>query len=227
LRAPALQKVIRLQVASASNSDDAIIIFNESASNGLDQFDSYKMSNNTASIPEIYTTVASEDLVINGMNSYDYNTSLALGFKAGETNTYTISAPVVKNFDADTKIILVDESTGTQTDLTAGDSYTFTSDATTTTTRFSVLFKSASGTTDINPTNNLMNIYGEGKQIIVESNASAEKVYRLKIFNSTGQIICDQPVSNSHVSIDNLAGGVYVVKLNFGQTEKTVKAIVK
>ncbi|MFZ4799255.1 MAG: hypothetical protein ACOYMA_17280, partial [Bacteroidia bacterium] len=81
------QQVLRLQVSNGTNNDEAIIIFNEDALNGYDDFDSPKMSNGNVAIPEIYTMAGSEQLVINGLNSITTNEVVPLGFYTGQANT--------------------------------------------------------------------------------------------------------------------------------------------
>ncbi|MFZ4726625.1 MAG: hypothetical protein ACOYMD_14420, partial [Paludibacter sp.] len=82
-----IQQVLRLQVSNVTNNDEAIIIFNEDAQNGYDDFDSPKMSNANVAIPEIYTMAGSEQLVINGLNSITTNEVVPLGFYTGQANT--------------------------------------------------------------------------------------------------------------------------------------------
>jgi hypothetical protein len=186
------------------------------------------MSNNTNSIPEIYTSVSSEDLVINGMSGYTYNTSIPLGFKTGETNTYTIAASQVKNFDTDTKIILVDNAASTQTDLTAGESYTFTSDATTTSTRFSVLFKSATGTTDVDNALSALKVYTADNRIVVENNSKLIPGSFVEVFNAIGQKLYSQLMTaNKTQIIKDFATGVYVVKVNNGLQSTATRLIIR
>lgn len=227
LRAPALQQVLRLQVSNGINSDEAIILFNNSASNSLDMYDSYKMSNNSASIPEIYTSVGSENLVINGLQSYDFNTVLPLGFKAGETNQYVISASQISNFDTDTKIYLRDNATGTQTDLTVGDAYSFTSDATATDSRFSVLFRSAAGTTDLINAHQDVKVYAVDNQIFVENSGSLKSV-SAEVFNAVGQKVYNQLLNSDINQLSKeFASGAYVVKINDGAQAVAYKLIVR
>ena len=135
LKAPAAknspQQVLRLQVSNGINSDEAIVLFNPNASSGLDDYDSQKMTNGNAAIPEIYTTTGNEQLVINGLNNTDINSELPVGFTTGEANTFTLKATELTNFDAGTQVILKDNMLNTQQDLTEGVAYSFTSDVAT------------------------------------------------------------------------------------------------
>ncbi len=145
-KAPAVKnQTLRLEVSNGVHKDEALLYFNDNASDNFDRFDSPKMFNNIATVPEIYTQSGLEKLVINGMNSYNYTTEIPLGFNAGQTNLYSIRATDVQNFDADTRVVLFDTNTETEFDLTAGEAYNFSSDAVNSDNRFSIRFKSASG----------------------------------------------------------------------------------
>ena len=67
------QQLLRLEVSNGVNRDQAIIYSNANALNGYDSYDSPKMTNGSANIPEIYTSVGVEKLVINGLESLTDN----------------------------------------------------------------------------------------------------------------------------------------------------------
>ena len=112
LKAPSasksVQQLLRLQVSNGTNSDETVVYFNPNASNGLDDYDSPKMTNANAAIPEIFTQVGTESLVINGLNNTASNRELPLGFTAGQASTFNIKATEISNFDSDTQIVLRD-----------------------------------------------------------------------------------------------------------------------
>lgn len=229
LKVPSLsQPILRMQVSNGINADEAIIYFNSNATDGLDDYDSEKMFNNSASIPEIYTTAGSENLVINGMSAYTYNTSVALGFNAGESNTYTISASQLANFDADTRIVLVDNLRSVQTDLSAGESYTFTSDATSSTTRFTVLFKSKTGTTEVENTNINHKVYTSGDKIRLDIYQTIDENASVTVYNCIGQSIYTQKINSNKIELNkSFKSGVYFVYLQNVNLKSTEKVIVK
>ena len=96
LKAPAVassvNQKLRLQVTNGISLDEALIYFNPDATNNLDAYDSPKMTNGIASIPEIYTlaTSSTEQLAINGMSSISTDTEIPLGFTTGQVGTFTI-----------------------------------------------------------------------------------------------------------------------------------------
>lgn len=154
LRAPKVSDVqrIRLQVSNRTNTDEALIYTNQNASNIFDTYDSRKMSNDNVAIPEIYTVINNENLVINGYNQLPLNEEITLGFKTGTANNFTIKASQITNIDNTTDIILKDKLLNTETILVEGAEYAFSSEVANTNTRFSLMLKSNTNITGSNNT---------------------------------------------------------------------------
>jgi hypothetical protein len=74
------RQLVRLQLANGSQSDEALIYFDAAAANTFDNYDSPKMMNNSTTLPDLYTTVGTERLAINGLNDFADNMELPLGF---------------------------------------------------------------------------------------------------------------------------------------------------
>lgn len=231
LRAAAIssQQILRLQVSNAVNSDEALVLFNTNASDGYDAYDSPKMTNGNASIPEIYTTVGTEKLVINGLNSVITNSVLPLGFTTGASNTFTIKATEVSNFDADTRIFLKDVLLNTEQDITDGAAYSFTSDVANTDSRFSLLFKTPTATTEVdNKAEKLVvSIFkNTNGQITINSNITMEQGGIITVYNTVGQrIIQTQTTGASTVINKTFGSGVYLVTVNVAGKTTTKKLI--
>jgi|GEM_PF-2749836 len=216
------QQVLCLQISNGTNSDEAVIAFNENASDDFDNYDSPKMSNNNVAIPEIYTLAGSEKVAINGMRNIS---TFPLGFTTGEPNSYSIKASRIKNFDADIKVILKDNLLNKEQDLTDGTVYNFTSDATTTTARFSIVFKTVSTITGIDTNNQIVNIFKNNNGQIVINNHGAEGT--ITVCNAIGQKIVNAKTTGASTVInDNLTSGVYLVILNVAGTNTTKKIII-
>ena len=226
LKAPAVKntdrKRLRLQVTSGTAIDETLLYFDANAQDNFDNYDSQKMFVNSTTLPEIYTTASAEKLVINGMNDVKYNTEIPLGFVSGQTNSFSIKATELKNFEAGTRIILRDKVDVVDYELNGDNAYTFTSDAVNSTSRFSLLFKSPSIPTDIADAKN-SNAYA-----FVNSNnyivISASEKSNYAIYNAVGQLI-DNGFINSKLHTLNckLTQGVYVVNVN----NQTTKVIIK
>ena len=187
------------------------------SSNTYDVYDSHKMSNNSALIPEIYTTVGAEQLVINGLNKIPLNTEIPLGFSnlQSGTNSFKLRASELRNISADTKVFLLDKSTNAETELTTASDYTFTSEATNTTSRFSVIFKSAGQTTGTdNASDKKAIVYTNNGQIVFVANeVPTGDNNSLMIFDATGRKVADRNITSTVTGINNInIPGVYLVR---------------
>ena len=220
------QQLLRLEVSNGINSDEAIIYFNPNASNGYDSYDSQKMSNNSAAVPEIYLIAGAEQLAIDGLNSVPYDTELPLGFTTTTTQNSSFSLKVSQfsSFDSSTQVYLKDYQSVDPTqliNLTDGTNYTFNSDAVNTTGRFALIFKSTSISTGINPDSNT-NVWLSlnGNNQLVVNNASAET--QIGVYNELGQKLLSQSMKSTIKTLDTqFAPGVYLVTItNAGKTIK-------
>jgi len=82
---------VRMTLSNGTVSDEAIIVFNPDAQDGFDDFDSQKFWA-AASVPQVYTTVGTDSLVINGLFSTETNPIVDLCIKAPTAGDYTITA---------------------------------------------------------------------------------------------------------------------------------------
>jgi len=228
-KAPAVKnQTLRLEVSNGVHKDEALLYFNDNASDNFDRFDSPKMFNNIATVPEIYTQSGLEKLVINGMNSYNYTTEIPLGFNAGQTNSYSIRATDVQNFDADTRVVLFDTDTETEFDLTAGEAYNFSSDAVNSDNRFSIRFKSASGTTLIDDVNKgAVLVSALQGRLSVQLNTILSDNAKVTVYNAMGQSIYNQPLHNAVTQLSQIfEPGAYVIKVENGDKLLVVKSLI-
>ncbi|MEI6554944.1 MAG: T9SS type A sorting domain-containing protein [Paludibacter sp.] len=217
------QSVLRLEVSNGVNSDQALVNFNSNASNGLDTYDSPKMTNASASIPEIYTLAEGEQVAINGVNDLS---ELALGFTTGEAGNFTIKASQFANFASGTQIILRDNLLNFEQDLTLAD-YNFYSDVTANNeTRFTVLFKAPSVATGINQNSN-GNVWISlaNNQIVVNGANAGTSV---AVYNEVGQRLASQTLTaTTKVLNTKLASGIYMVTVTNAGKSVTTKVIIK
>ena len=236
LKAPSANKVnqqiLRLQISNGTNMDETVIYTNPNASNSFDNFDSPKMSNNSASVPEIFTVAGSEQLVINGMNCITPNQEISLGFTTGQSNAFSIKATEVSNFDAGTQVVLLDNQTNTQWNLTDGSAYNFSSDITSSnTSRFSIIFKSASVTTGNinNSDSNSIQIYRNDNNLIAV-NCCNEIIGQASasVYNAAGQKLTEQNLQHSTtVFSKSFTAGLYLVSVTVNGKTTTQKVVIK
>jgi hypothetical protein len=216
-------KLIRLNVSNGASADEAVIYASANASNAFDSYDAPKYFNTAGSNQaEIYTQVGTEKLVINAMNELSLGTEIPLGFATEKANDFTISASELKNFGSDTKVILKDNQTSTEFDLTTGQAYTFSSSAVNSTNRFSLLFRAPGTTTGIESNEKLnAQVYvNAANQIVIV--APEKAIY--SIYNAVGQLIENGVLNTKHETRNTKhASGVYVVKVANHSTRVIIK----
>ena len=217
------QKLVRLEITNGVNIDEAVLYFNENAIDGFDNYDSQKMINGVASMPEIYTKADNQQLVINGMQKITENSQYALGYTTGVAGVLKLKVTELDNFDATTKAYLIDKLENTETELTTSTEYNFNSSITTNNeSRFSLQFRAPGATTSVGtvgkPT--IQVFVNAANRIVI---IAAEKS-NFAIYNAVGQLI-ENGIMNMKRETRNakLNAGVYVVKIN----NQTTRVIVK
>ena len=233
LRAPKVNtaQVVRLQVSNGINTDESIIVADPTALDGFDSYDSQKMSNANVNIPEIYTLAGSEELVINHMNNLSVNKELPLGFRTGASNAFCIKASQVSNLDAGMKVILKDNVLNTEQDITDGTPYNFSSDVTNSSSRFTIVFRTASIATGINPAeNNSENLFvykNAANQIVVNREKSLDQQGIVTVCNAIGQKLLSTSTTGTITVIKKaFTSGVYFVTVNVAGKNTTKKVVV-
>ena len=223
------QKILRLQISNGVNSDETVIYFNENASNDFDRYDSNKMSNANAAIPEIFTTTDNQQLVINGMKTMEGDVEIPLGFSTGEANLFKIKTTEMGSFDDTEQIILKDKLLNTELLLMPNSEYDFSSDVVNTTSRFSIQFRSSSVTTKTDfSENNSANIYLRDKKIVIDYPDFQSESGRIMVYNSLGICVFEGMLDSASKEIQyNWSEGVYVVALNINQNSLLKKIILK
>jgi len=225
-------QIVRLKVSNGTNGDEALIVADPNALDGFDNYDSQKMSNDNVNIPEIYTLAGSEELVINHVNSISANKELTLGFRPGKTGDFTIEATEISNLDGNLKVMLLDKLTNTQQEIKVGSTYSFSSDATATNNRFSVLFKSSSSPTGLENTSSNgdgdVTVYrNTANHVTVVCNANVNEKSLVSVYNAVGQRLIQQKLTGKVTEInDTFMPGIYIVSVNNGGQSVTKKIII-
>jgi autotransporter-associated beta strand protein len=224
-------QLVRLKVSNGINSDEAILVGDANASDAYDSYDSEKMTNNDASIPEIFTLAGTEELVINHLNSLNPDKEVTLGFRPGQTGPFSINVTEITNLAADTKVMLLDKLLGTQQELTIGTPYNFTTaNATATNDRFSILFKSASVVSGLNnaSTNQNITVYSNPNNRITVISNSGNNDQSVSVYNAVGQKLVTQKLTGTTTEVGNtFTSGVYLVSVNNGLNKVTRRIIIK
>lgn len=204
---------LRLVVSNGTAFDETLIVGKSYASNGHDAFDVEKMSNDNVAIPEIYSIVENQEMVINSMNSLSAGTAVKLGFRPGMAGSYKLEVSQLENIDA--RVMLVDKLTNTETELSAGITYSLLSDANVTNDRFSIEFRAPGAVTAIDEL--------AAEQLTVWSDASgnlnvqSEAITaddQIRVYTLAGQLLTQQLAEGQLTVLKHiLAPGVYLVNV--------------
>jgi hypothetical protein len=155
---------------------------------------------------------------------------LALGFTPGQSNTFTIKASEISNFDTGTRVFLKDKLLNTEQELTVGNDYSFTSDATPTNTRFTLIFRAAGIATALNTGTNDQNVLvykNANNQITVKCSGDVNNESSVVVYNAVGQkLMTKQLTSNTTVLNNSLSSGVYMVTVTKAGRSVTKKVIL-
>ncbi|MFM2291124.1 MAG: putative fibronectin type III-like fold domain [Bacteroidota bacterium] len=218
--------IVRLRVSNGTNSDEAILVGDVNASNAFDNYDSPKMKVNNSEIPELYSIADQQELVINHLNSITNNTELPLGFRPGKTASFTISATEISNLDSNLKVILKDNNT--EYELSNGNSYSFSSDATATNSRFSILFKSngAVTSTENKKVNNII-ISSSNNEISIITDGDSNNNAKATVYNSIGKEVKTLNLKPGINRLSSISTGVYIVQINTNTSTSEHKVVIK
>lgn len=209
---------LRLVISNGSATDETLLVGKSYASNSLDNYDIEKMSDNNGEIPEIYSLIDHQELVINSMQALSDGLVVALGIRPGKPGNFSIETTQLENING--RVILVDQLTGTETELNPGSGYSFTADGTANN-RFSLEFRAPAAITGFHNANSQLKVVASGNSIVIQG-LSAGKVVR--IFNTMGQELYSATVSADRTELQHSCSpGLYLVKVNNETTKVTVK----
>ncbi|MDD3195823.1 MAG: T9SS type A sorting domain-containing protein [Paludibacter sp.] len=204
---------LRLVVSNGTASDETLIVGKSYASNGLDSYDIEKMSNDNVTIPEICSLVENQEMVINSVKDMNDGNVVLLGFRTGTAGDFTLSVSQLENID--TRVMLVDQLTSTEMELTEGTNYSFTSEVINNSERFSIEFRAPGMTTAVDSREMQAAVFVNSDNRIVVQAAGMTTNDRINVYNLAGQQVASQMADGQLTVIDcALNNGVYLVKVN-------------
>ncbi len=223
LRAPAVSETqrIRLQVSNGAVTDEMLVYTHSDASDSYDRFDARKFTDERAAV-ELYSQIGAEMLVINGYNQLPLNEEITLGFKTTKAGNFVIKASQLSNIEEEKSVILKDKLLSSETALTEGSEYAFTSEAVNTSSRFSLILRAPGFTTNVdNNSNEIVKVYVNAASRIV-INAPLKSSYA--VYNTLGMLMENGIVNSDYeTQCIKLTQGVYFVSVN----NVTSKVIIK
>ena len=138
-------EMLKLSVNGNGYSDKTYVRYFAESTPSFDQaFDAYKLFGIEAA-PQLYSILPDEIAAVNTLPGIETNSDVAVGFKAGAENTYTLEATGIESFDAETPLLLEDLMTNTTQDLRQNPVYSFTAAPGDMEHRFNLHFKKANG----------------------------------------------------------------------------------
>jgi hypothetical protein len=229
LKAPAAKNTdrqrVRLEVSNGTRTDETLIYFDAAASDSYDRFDSPKYSESNSKT-QIFTTVGTEKLVINGMNSIVLDTPIPIGLVEGTASSFSIKANELSNIPVGVKVILKDNATLVETDLTDGTAMYSFEPAVVSGSRFSLHFRAPGVATGVNTSSklNAQVFLNSANQITI---VSSEKC-NYAIYNVMGQKQYENMLSSTKTTINRAFGaGIYLVELLVNGQSEIQKVIIR
>ncbi len=212
---------IRMTVSNGNLSDENIIVFNSDAQNDIEDFDSHKFWA-AATVPQLYTTVGTDSLVINGLESVATNPIVDLGVKLPSLGDYTFTATEITLTE---DVWLEDRLLNVFQNLNQDATYNFTEEAGNTPLRFALHF--GMSITDVSNLDGFQaQVYSVADEVnIILSEATNGTAI---IYDMAGRIIATQNIQSDRTNFRvNTATGIYLVKLETERGTSTHKIHLK
>jgi surface protein len=212
---------IRMTLSNGTLSDESIVLFNAVAEDGYDDFDSQKFWA-AASIPQLYTTVGTDSLVINGLYSTATNPVVDLGVKLPTAGEYTFDATSIT---LNENVHLEDRDLGIFQNLNSEPTYAFTSSvAGNIPTRFALHF--GMSVTGVEDAGSNVGIYSSGKHVIVL--LSGMSAGTIDVFDMAGRMVHTRHIKLERTTIDlSTASGIYLVRVETANGTVTRKISIQ
>ncbi|MDR2839656.1 MAG: T9SS type A sorting domain-containing protein, partial [Paludibacter sp.] len=222
---PEPRQAVRLQVSTDIYHDATLLVFKPSGTMHENNVDMKKMANEHNFIPEIFSTKNNTERAISKYPTIVAGMSLDIGFRTGVQGKFTVSATELVDIPKNISILLRDNVSGDLTDLTVGESYTFTSAETNNAQRFSLQFVSnTTGFDHHEPTAAFA--YVDDKNHIVALGVVDNKI---TLYDALGRTVTDQYANSDRWTYEHsLTAGVYLLKItDKNNVVKTNKLIIK
>ncbi|MBA3900202.1 MAG: T9SS type A sorting domain-containing protein, partial [Bacteroidetes bacterium] len=215
-------QLLRINLFGNNRMDQAIVHFNDQASDEFDRYDSEKMFE-TGNAPYIYTCSTNDTLVINGLKSTRFSTSLNIGIKIPADGLYKFDANEIEL--PNTTLFLKDILLDSIQDLIINNSYEFTAIKGNYGNRFLLIFermKEAESTlgpelpSNIteNESNSVNFFYANGNlTVLMEGYENPHAT--VNIYDLMGRIVFTQKINGASNVINlNHLSGMNIVQIN-------------
>lgn len=218
LKAPAATQTpsIRLTLSNGEASDETLLYFTPEADNSKDDYDTPKFLNNSTQVPDLYTIVNSDKMVINGMKTIPYETEISLGFATAKKGTLSLKATEIVGLPQGTQVLLKNAQATSLIDLTNGSEFSFDSEAQTSNNRFSLIIRSINFINGLNQLNKEFpaRVFIASDGIMhIETDEIMDKT-TAAIYNTSGQLLETVPLLSGKAVISSIfTSGVYWIRI--------------
>jgi hypothetical protein len=205
--------LIRLTLTNGTQTDEAMVFFNDLADNGADIYDSEKQMA-PAEVPQLWSNVDGARMAINGINSPETQPTVPLGIRVQTAGEYTITAT---ELDLPVGAWLEDITTGAFQSLDSEPSYAFSSEGGTFQSRFVLHFSAQ--VVGLDEMASGIDIFSFEKNINIILSEETRGV--ATVMDMAGRVITTSALQGQRTTIPlNVSAGIYVVRV---ETEKGVE----
>jgi hypothetical protein len=206
--------LIRLTLTNGTQTDEAMVFFNDLADNGADIYDSEKQMA-PAEVPQLWSTVEGARMAINGIHGPETQPSVPLGIRVQNAGEYTITAT---ELDLPVGAWLEDITTGAFQSLDSEPSYAFTSEGGTFQSRFVLHFSAQ--VVGLDEMASGIDIFSFEKNINII--LSEETRGTATVLDIAGRVITTTTLQGQRTTTPlNVSAGIYVVRV---ETERGVES---
>ncbi len=217
---------LRLTVSGNTAKDETIVAFSNQATDGYDNFDSYKMLATDKSFPQLYSVADyDKNLAINTMleTNFENDKAVNLIFTSGVEGTYTIYFGIIGDFRTDVVVSITDEF-GVNSVINENTPYSFDYTDANFTKNFTLSFEKKSITSFDEHSLENISIYSYRKDVYIQIPSSVNSP-EVTIYDLSGRLIISEKLVTGENTIKLDAEGEFLIRLN-NSTETISKKVL-
>ena len=214
-----------LNLTNASGAfSQALVGYTANATLGVDRYDGLYFNDSPVALT---SNINGEEYTVQGRPTFDATDIVPLNFKTDIAGDYTIAIDHADGvFATGQDVLLVDNTTGTETSLT-NSSYTFTAAAGTANSRFTLKYQKTLGTNKSVLSDNNVTVYKNKGTLYV--NAGDATIANIKVYDVQGRLLSElKNVKATSATIANLkaTNQVLIVKITSQENKVVTKKVV-
>jgi hypothetical protein len=235
LHSPVYNQVVRLNLNDGKTIDETVVYENENASNGLEDYDTYKMFDTQHH--QLYFMEGIKELSMDGLKDATAKQKVDMGIQITGAGTYTINAT---ELGVEEDVMLEDKFTHTFQDMKLNNTYSFTANAGTFNNRFVLHFTLTPSTETAIETETVtvgetvgesegVQVYTTtGQQVKVWVTNTAEfQNATVKVYDAIGNMIERKNMTSNELYLNlDIASGIYVVEVTGANKTFTKKVFL-